>query len=700
MSEKRTRLISKLLFLTMCTSLIPTTLAFAEEKDNAQEAIVTSVVQTTGAAVNIDQSDFKFDESTGTIIQYIGNESEVVIPSEINGVKVTNIGDGAFSSSSNLSNCNNITKVTIPDSVISIGDYAFSGCEKLEDVVIPDSVTSIGDYAFLRCNSLSSVTIPDSEVSIGDGAFENCAGLLKITLPNNKISIGDSAFSECTSLQSVNIPDNIVRIGKDAFWVCNNLKEISVGDNNANYKSIDGVLYSKDGTELLEYPNGKSDENYVIVDGVKTIGHNAFYYSSLKSITIPNSVESIDENGFFECINLRSVTIPNSVTSIGKNAFAYCTNLTCVVIPSSVTSISNDSFNGCNDNIILYAENEEVEQLLIQTGISSSRITIGTTIPIDDTNDTTVTLNTTSLNLAEGETSTLTATVVSGVTTSAAVTWETSDLVIATVDQNGNVTGVGVGNAIITCTADDGSGKSAECDVTVTNPMLDRTALNNEISYAQGVAKRLNDAIATAKSVADDDNATEAEINNAAYTLKQKDEELANILREGTVTISNVDGAYLTTVAGTVPTLPSAVDVTFSDGTTTSAAVTWDAAATDPATYSYAGGTNIKGILKDYNNEPVYGYVRIDLEVGEAENNSEIDLSLCGTMMGTGIPVGSIKVFFSLNVTDQEDYTVTVRGKTAVYDETNKQFSVLLKGSNTDFNSFKFIPSDFTVTKN
>lgn len=697
MLRKGKKLISKLLFLAMCTSLIPTTLAFAEEKDNAQEAIVTNVVQTTGAAVNIDQSDFKFDESTGTITKYIGNESEIVIPSEINGVYVTNIGDGAFSSSSNLSNCNNITKVTIPDSVTRIGNNAFLDCKNLENVVIPDSVTSIGNYAFLRCSSLSSVTIPDSEVNIGNGAFEDCTSLLKITLPNNKVSIGDSAFSDCTSLQSVNIPGNVATIGEDAFWACSSLKEISVGDNNANYKSIDGVLYSKDGTKLLEYPNGKTDENYAIVDGVKTIGYNAFCYSRLKSIKIPSSVESIEENGFYDCTNLQSVTIPNGVTSIGRNAFASCSNLTSVAVPSSVTSISNDSFTGCNDSIIFYAENEDIEQLLIQTGISSSRIKIGTTIPIDDT---TVTLNTTSLNLTEGETSTLTATVISGVTTSAAVTWETSNPMVATVDQNGNVTGVGAGNAIITCTADDGSGKSAECDVTVTNPMLDRTALNNEISYAQGVSKRLNDAIATAKSVADDDNATEAEINNAAYTLKQKDEELANILREGTATISNVDGAYLTTVAGTVPTLPSTVDITFSDGTTTSSEVTWNAAATDPATYTYAGWTNIKGILKDYNNEPVYGYVRIDLEVGKDENNSEIDLSLCGTMMGTGIPVGTIKVFFSLNVNDQEDYTVTVRGKTAVYDETNKQFSVLVKGSNTDFNSFKFIPSDFTVTKN
>lgn len=697
MLRKRKKLISKLLFLAMCTSLIPTTLAFAEEKDNAQEAIVTNVVQTTGAAANIDQSDFKFDESTGTITKYIGNENEVVIPSEINGVTVTSIGDGAFSSSSNLSNCNNITQITIPDSVTRIGNNAFSDCQNLENVVIPDSVISIGDYAFLRCNSLSSVTIPNSEVSIGNGAFEDCTGLLKIILPNSKVSIGDSAFSDCTSLQSVNIPDNIVSIGEDAFWACSNLKEISVDDNNANYKSIDGVLYSKDGTELLEYPNGKADENYNIVDGVKTIGHNAFCYSRLKSITIPNGVESIDENGFFGCTNLQSVTIPNGVTSIGRNAFAYCSNLTSVVVPSSVTSISNDSFTGCNDNIIFYVENEDIEQLLIQTGISSSRIKIGTTIPV---NDTTVTLNTTSLNLAEGETSTLTATVVSGVTTNAAVTWETSDPMVATVDQNGDVTGVGAGNATITCTADDGSGKSAECDVTVSNSILDRAALNNEISYAQGVVKRLNDAISTAKAVADDDNATEAEISNAAYALKQTDEELADILREGTLTISNVDGDYLTTVAGTVPTLPSTVDVTFSDGTTTSAAVTWDAAATDPATYTYAGGVEIKGTLKDYNNEPIYGYVEIDLAVGKAENNSEIDLSLCGTMVGTGIPSGTVKVFFRLNVDDQEDYNVTVRGNTAIYDSTNKQFSVLVKGSNTNFNSFKFIPSDFTVTKN
>lgn len=696
MLRKETKLISKLLFLTMCTSLFSITLAFAEERGNAQEATMTNVVQTTGAAINVEQSNFKFNESTGTITKYIGNESEVVIPSEINGVKVIEIGDGAFSSSSNLSNCSNITKVTMPDSLTRIGNGAFVDCKNLKDIVIPDSVTSIGEYAFLRCNSLSSITIPDNVVSIGNHAFSECIGLLKVTLSNSKVNIDDYAFSDCTSLQSVTIPDSVVSIGNDAFWACSNLMGIFVGNDNAKYRSIDGVLYSKDGTELLEYPNGKLGENYDIENGVKIIGHNAFCYSRLKSITIPSSVESIEENGFYDCTNLRSVVIPNSVTSIGKNAFAYCSNLISVVVPSSVTSISNDSFTGCSDNIIFYAENEKIEQLLIQSGISSSRIKIGTIIPAKDT---TVTLNITSLSLKEGETNKLIAIVVSNGTTNAAVKWETSNSMVAIVDQNGNVTGVGVGNATITCTADDGSGKSATCDITVTNLMLDRTTLNNEILYTQGVTKKLNDAIATAKAVADDNNATEAEISDAAYRLKQADEELANILRVGILTISNIDGAYLNTVAGKVPTLPSTVFVTFSDGTTTSAAVTWNSAATDPATYTYAGSVSINGILKDYNNQPVYGYVGIDLAVGKTENNSEIDLSLCGDMTGSGIPLGTTKVFFRLNVDDQENYNVTVRGNTAVYDATSKQFYVLVNGSNIDLNSFKFIPSDFIVTK-
>ncbi len=112
------------------------------------------------------------------------------------------------------------TAFTIPDSVTSIGDGAFSGCSSLTNVVIPDSVTSIGSYAFAYCSSLTSVEIPDGVTSIGNGAFSGCSSLTSVVIPDSVTSIGDGAFSDCRRLTSVVIPDSVTSIGRNAFMHC------------------------------------------------------------------------------------------------------------------------------------------------------------------------------------------------------------------------------------------------------------------------------------------------------------------------------------------------------------------------------------------------------------------------------------------------------------------------------------------------
>ena len=156
---------------------------------------------------------------------------------------------------------------------------------------------------------------------------------------------------------SVVIPKGVAYIDSSAFYDCPRLTSITVEDSNNAYKSIDGNLYTSDGKTLVRYAPGKTDETFVIPDGVITIQSYAFYgCSSLTNITIPDSVTSIGDYAFSGCSSLTNITIPNSVTSIGDYAFEYCTLLTSIVIPNSVTSMGERMFYGCTSSLIIYCE--------------------------------------------------------------------------------------------------------------------------------------------------------------------------------------------------------------------------------------------------------------------------------------------------------------------------------------------------------
>ena len=249
------------------------------------------------------------------------------------------------------------------------GIYApwYDDRENITSIQLPEGLTSIGDRAFYYCISLESITIPAGVTSIGDYAFYDCKLVESITIPDGVTSIGEYAFRYCDALESITIPAGVTSIGTYAF-ACNALKTINVAAENEHFSDIDGVLFNKSKTILLQYPEGKTEESYTVPDGVTEIGVAAFYHSGVKNIHLPEGLTTIGEGAFsssglstidlpstltyigkdaFYRIPLMTIDIPEGVTSIEEGTFAECTMLQSIHLPASLTSIGNFAFYSC-----------------------------------------------------------------------------------------------------------------------------------------------------------------------------------------------------------------------------------------------------------------------------------------------------------------------------------------------------------------
>lgn len=365
-----------------------------------------------------------FNKDKTELVKYpigIKNES-YSIP---NGV--TKIRDGAFE------NCTSLSNITIPDSVKTIGAEAFSGCTSLTSVKMSE-LTTVGQNAFNGCESVIIETGIYDYVFLDDESIKitkYTGDMAEVEVPskiNGKTvkKIDYEAFANCTSLKEITIPESVTElcdteqlIGDSPFVNCTSLISINVSTNNNYYCSENGVLFNKDKTKLIQYPVGKTNNQYTVPKGVTEIRDGAFIgCTSLTNLTISNSVNLIGVSAFWGCTSLTSVTIPDSVTGVCVGAFEKCPikeiiiadgskNITStmivskdiesITIPDSVTSIGaytfsscsslkrvnitdiakwcEISFNGCYNNPLYYAKNlylngELVTDLIIPDSVT------------------------------------------------------------------------------------------------------------------------------------------------------------------------------------------------------------------------------------------------------------------------------------------------------------------------------------------
>ncbi|MGN0491450.1 leucine-rich repeat protein [Ruminococcus sp.] len=222
------------------------------------------------------------DDGSAVIVKYTGTTSDLKIPAELDGKKVTSIGARVFQKSETL------TAVTIPSGITTLGENAFNHCEKLTKLTLSEGLTVIGHGSFSYCTALEEVSIPDSVTTIGNFAFQNCEKMTSLKLSNNISDISDFSFSGCKSLPPVTLPASVRRIGQNAFAYCNGFT------------------------------------NVVIPSGVTLIDGSAFSYcGNLVSISLPDTLETINGFAFCNCTSLKEITVPDSVTTVEHMALGY-----------------------------------------------------------------------------------------------------------------------------------------------------------------------------------------------------------------------------------------------------------------------------------------------------------------------------------------------------------------------------------------
>lgn len=481
-------------------------------------------------------SDFIVD-SYGNLISYEGTDTIITLPSTVKNIvsaafryklvtevtipdTVTQIGNEAFA------DCKYLTGITINgNNLTTVGDSVFYNCEKLESFVFPNSVTSLGANTFVNCKSLKSAVLPSKITTIPAQTFYGCHKLDTITYPETYTKIGDKAFYQCYELKSITIPNGVNSIGEAAFRYCTGLTSIDLSSNTA----------------------------------ISSISSFAFANSGVESIKLSSNINKIENHAFFGCGNLASIDLGSTITSIGTLAFynndenfvincpsgsaaeAYAIansidyNLTDPVKVSSISFTDNEvdllvgetftmsatvlpdnadnkALEWSSDNTaVATVDSETGEVTAVSAGVANIKATAKDDSGINKSYKVTVSvpavavdsvlLNYNTLTLTAGETSKLIATVLPDNASSKTVTWKSSDDATVFVDNDGNLTALKAGSAIITAKA---GGKSATCTVTVNKAVVTSVIINPDATTVQKGTSKQFEAVLSGNGEYDD----------------------------------------------------------------------------------------------------------------------------------------------------------------------------------------------------
>lgn len=316
----------KIISVFLCVVLILSVFVVVPFSVSAKE-----IDKSASKLINGDYEYKILKDGTAEITSYSGSNSELSIPSSLDGYTVTSIGYKAFSYKSK------IETLELPNTIKNIGDQAFYLCKNMKSITIPETVNYIGGSAFYSCRSLVSVVIPKSVKDINYSTFYECKDLKSIQILGNIETIGDQAFNYCESLTSIELPESVNDIKEGAFMFCKSLSSIIVDKENEFYTDGNSNCVIEKSSNELIFGGNKT----IIPDYVTSIASYAFYGSDISSVSIPGNTKNINMFAFCECDNLTSVKIENGVESIFWGAFKNCDNLKSIIVPESVTTIEN-----------------------------------------------------------------------------------------------------------------------------------------------------------------------------------------------------------------------------------------------------------------------------------------------------------------------------------------------------------------------